>query len=165
MVGIPIGLTWRATARLDDSLVANPLQLSDPTVHDGTEPRSNARPDPVAVLRTSMAEYSDHLASKFFSRDLIDRKPYTIWIFAALSMILGIWVVAGLELMTSVADISSGVLPSSLLTVAAAPLYAGLLAGLTIPFIGILFMVHRARQPAWREPVIGFAGFAWELQD
>ena len=164
MVGIPIGLTWGATARLDDSLVANPLQLSDPTVHDGTGPGRNARPDPVAVLKTSMAKYCDHLGSKFFSKDLIDRKPYTIWIFAALGMILGIWVVAGLELMTAIAAVSSGFLSSSLLA-AAAPLYAGLLVGLTISFIGILFMVHRARQPACHEPVSGFAGFVWELQD
>jgi len=25
--------------------------------------------------------------------------------------------------------------------------------------------VHRARQASWHEPVRGFAGFAWDVQD
>ncbi len=47
----------------------------------------------------------------------------------------------------------------------AAPLYAGLLAVLSAGFVGILFTLHRARQASWHEPVRGFAGFAWDVQD
>jgi hypothetical protein len=48
---------------------------------------------------------------------------------------------------------------------AAAPLYAGLLAVLSAGFVGILFTLHRARQASRHESVRGFAGFAWDVQD
>ncbi len=120
---------------------------------------------PVVLLRTSMDSYSEHLGSTFFTKDRIEKKQYTVWILAALGLILGIWVVAGLEVMTSVEAISSSLISSSLNGITGPSLYAGLLAILTAGFVGILFMVHNARQAAWHEPIRDFAGFAWDVQD
>ena len=160
-----LGRCWRAQARLENSLVANPLSIDRPINHDGNGSGRNARPDPVALLRTSMDDYSDHLGSTFFTKDRIEKKQYTVWIVAALGLILGIWVVAGLELMSSVEAISSILISSNLIGMTGASLYAGLLAVLMAGFVGILFLVHRARRASWHEPVRGFAGFAWDVQD
>jgi len=164
-VSLPIGLRWGARARLDTSLVANPLAAYDPVIHDGDGAGRNARPDPVALLRTSMENCSESLTSQFFAKDKANRSGNTIWIVAALGLILSIWVVAGLGLMTSIEAISSILISPSFGGIATAPLYAGLLAILSAGFVGILFTVHRARQAAWHEPVRDFAGFAWEVQD
>jgi hypothetical protein len=145
--------------------VANPLAAYGPIIHDGKGPGRNARPDPVALIKTSIDNYSESLSAQFFGKDKVDRGEYTVWIFAALGLILSIWVVAGLGLMTSVEAISSILISPSFGGMAAAPLYAGLLAVLSAGFVGILFTVHRARQAAWHEPIRGFAGFAWDVQD
>ncbi len=78
--------------------------------------------------------------------DRIDKKQHTVWILAALSLILGVGVVAGLEVMTSVQAISPGLVSSNLIGIIGPPLYAGLLAVLAAGLVGILFMVHSARQ-------------------
>ena len=164
-MSLPIGLRRGARARLSNSLVANPLAAYVPITHDGNGSGRNARPDPVALIKTSMDNYSESLTSKFFGKDKVDHGEYTVWIVAALGLILSIWVVAGLGLMTSVEAISSILISPGFGDIAAAPLYAGLLAVLSAGFVGILFTVHRARQTAWHEPVRGFAGFAWDVQD
>jgi len=164
-VSVPIGLRWGARTRLDNSLVANPLTAYRPIIHDGDGAGRNARPDPVSLIKTSMDNYSESLASQFFGKDKVDHGEYTVWIVAALGLILSIWVVAGLGLMTSVEAISSILISPSFGGMTAAPLYAGLLAVLSAGFVGILFTLHRARQASWHEPVRGFAGFAWDVQD
>ncbi len=87
--------------------MANPLATYRPIIHDGGGADRNARPYPVSILKTSMDNYSQNLASQFFGKDKVDHGEYTVWIVAALGLILSIWVVAGLGLMTSVEAISS----------------------------------------------------------
>lgn len=111
-----------------------------------------------------MEKYSARLHARFFTHEQIENQ-YTIWIVAALAIIVGIWVVAGLEVMSSVTAISSGLLRSASIGFVSAPLYGALLTLLLAAFVGALSMIHRARRP---EPGVrenGFAGFAWEPLD
>lgn len=125
----------------------------------------SVRINAVTLLGAAMEYLSNRLGAAFFGKDKINRRHYTAWIIVTLGLILGIWVVAGLGLLASVTAISSVLVSTSFVGMAGPLLYSALFAALTIPFVGIVFLVHRARRAAGRETVHGFAGFAWDGQD
>jgi hypothetical protein len=162
-VNLPIAAFLGNRTTPENSLVANPFDLKALIV-DGVSMSGDCRPRPRDLVRTGMEKYTSRLHSMFFKPDQIE-KQYTLWVVGTLATILGIWVIAGIGLMSSVSAISLAVIASSPAGLVSAPLYDGLLVLLLVGFVGVLFLVHRARTPEPGDHESGFAGFAWEPLD
>ena len=160
-------MSWAVRKRdtLSSCLVADPLGTETWIVANHVEPGSHARLDAVELGRAWMEGPTTRLHREFFARDQIDKNQYTIWVIAALAAMVGISVVAGMGFVASVSSLSSGLIPSTVMGMISPPLFMALLAVLSGSFVAILFTVHRAREPESHSSGIGFAGFAWNLED
>lgn len=76
----------------------------------------------------------------------------------------GMWIIGGAGFIGSLLAFVFSFIPPDQISVGSPALYVSILVVLAIIFVGIPFLVYRARKPHWRDPDSDFAPFTWQAE-
>jgi putative glutamate/gamma-aminobutyrate antiporter len=76
----------------------------------------------------------------------------------------GMWLIGGIGCVSSALVFVLSFVPPDQIKVGSPQVYVALLAGLTIFFVALPFVIYALRKPHWRDEHSDFAPFTWELE-